>query len=135
VIGMKHAMKCTFRRWLDRVLRPRTSAHRSTKAPTVHLELEPLEERRLLSTFAVTDNSDDPADTNSLRFALNHLAAGGNTIDFAIIGSTTIDVGSVTGTPLPTITQPVSIDGLSQGGGGYSGPPLVVLNGARRCGL
>ncbi|MBK7917870.1 MAG: hypothetical protein IPJ94_16750 [Chloroflexi bacterium] len=31
---------------------------------------------------------------------------------------------------LPTITDPVTIDGWSQGGAGYTGPPLIELNGA-----
>src|SRR5947209_19541184 len=71
--------------------------------------LEWLEGRWLPSSFTVTDNSDDPADGNSLRYALNHLTAGGNTIEFNIAGSTTIAVGSVTGTPLPAISEPVAI--------------------------
>jgi len=91
--------------------------------------LEWLEGRWLPSSFTVTDNSDDPADGNSLRYALNHLTAGGNTIEFNIAGSTTIAVGSVTGTPLPAISEPVSILGYTQGGAGYSGPPQIVLNG------
>ncbi len=33
--------------------------------------------------------------------------------------------------PLPTLTVPTIIDGLTQGGSGYSGVPLIVLNGAR----
>jgi hypothetical protein len=32
--------------------------------------------------------------------------------------------------PLPHITKPVVIDGWSQGGPGYTGPPLIELNGA-----
>ncbi len=79
------------------------------------------------STFTVTDNSDCTSDTGSLRYALNHLAAGGNTIDFNITGgNTTIDLTS----SLPTITQQVSILGYTQGGTNYNGPPLIVLNGA-----
>ncbi len=49
-----------------------------------------------------------------------------NTIQFNITGSTTIDLTSA----LPNITKNVFIDGASQGGTGYSGPPLIVLNGA-----
>ncbi len=59
---------------------------------------------------------------------------GSNTIDFSIgaPGSTqTISLGSA----LPTIANntiaiSVFIDGGSQGGSPYSGPPLIVLNGA-----
>src|SRR5262249_8095450 len=31
--------------------------------------------------------------------------------------------------PLPAITSPVTIDGISQGGAGYNGPPLIELRG------
>lgn len=41
-------------------------------------------------------------------------------------GVRTIDLTS----PLPVITVPMTIDGWSQGGAGYSGPPLIELNGA-----
>ncbi len=46
--------------------------------------LERLEERTLLSTFTVTDNSDNANDPGSIRFAIDHLSAdGNNTISFA----------------------------------------------------
>jgi len=55
-------------------------------------------------------------------------AGGSNTIDFNIG-----NVGSVQTifplSPLPTITSPVVIDGWSQGVPGYTGPPLIDING------
>ena len=41
------------------------------------------------------------------------------------LGINTINIAS----QLPTITAPVTLDGWSQGGPGYQGPPLIQLNG------
>src|SRR5947209_1219275 len=79
--------------------------------PGLRPRLEPLEGRWLPSNFTITDGSDDPTDTGSLRFALNNLSAGSNTIHFAITSSTALNVGSVTGAPLPAITHQVFLDG------------------------
>jgi hypothetical protein len=53
--------------------------------------------------------------------------AGADTITFAIAGAGvhTINLNSA----LPTITETVTIDGYTQGGGGYTGPPLIEVNG------
>src|SRR5947209_3746839 len=46
--------------------------------------LECLEDRITPATaFTVTDNSDNPADPGSLRYAINNLTAGANSITFA----------------------------------------------------
>ena len=57
---------------------------RGPRAPRVRRtpRLEPLEERTLLSVWTVTDNSDNPTDTGSLRYAINN-APSGTTIEFA----------------------------------------------------
>jgi hypothetical protein len=74
--------------------------------------------------------------------AVSGQAAAGtssNTIKFAI-GATgsvqTIKVGSgnVAG-PLPALIHQAFLDGWSQGGASYSGPPLIVLNGASAGGI
>jgi hypothetical protein len=110
--------------------------------------LEPLEDRCLLSDYTVTTTRDLLNDTASgevtLRDVLTAIdtqapsgnAAAGtasNTIKFAIgaPGSTqTIKVGSGNqATGLPALTHMALIDGWSQGGAGYSGSPLIVLNG------
>ena len=58
--------------------------HRSARP-----RLEPLEQRTLLSTFTVTDNSDNPTDPGSLRYAILN-APGGTTINFAPSAAGTI---------------------------------------------
>ena len=58
-------------------------------------------------------------------FAVANTTAGA-VIDFAIPGS---GVQSITpGSPLPVLTQPVTVDGISQPG--YSGVPLIEVSGA-----
>lgn len=54
---------------------------------------------------------------------------GGNT--FTVIqGTNNTNLRSITLTsPLPQITDPIIIDGWTQGGAGYSGPPLIEING------
>ena len=58
--------------------------------------LERLEERTLLSTFTVTDNSDDPADKGSLRYAILN-APSGSIINFAptVTGTITLTHGTL----------------------------------------
>jgi CSLREA domain-containing protein len=53
---------------------------------------------------------------------------GADTIAFNIVGAgvRTINVP----TALPDITAPLTIDGWTQGGVGYTGPPLIELNGS-----
>jgi predicted outer membrane repeat protein len=90
--------------------------------------VETLETRRLLSAFIVTDNSDNPADTASLRFAINNLAAGAaastNTITIAstLAGGQTITLGSTL-----SITQGVTIQEQT--------PQAVTLSGNNTAGV
>ncbi len=81
------------------------------------------------ATFSVTTTADSGA--GSLRQAITDANAGPgpDTIDFAVgaVGSLqTIQPTSA----LPSITDPVVLDGWSQGGPGYTGPPLIELSGA-----
>jgi hypothetical protein len=79
--------------------------------------VEALEGRQLLSTFMVTDTSDDASDAGSLRHAItqsNLAGPGPNTIDFNIPGTGPFTIAPAT--LLPTITVPVTIDGYSQSG-------------------
>jgi CSLREA domain-containing protein len=68
----------------------------------------------------------------TLRAAIEQLNAipGADTINFGIGASGSSQTIAVGSTALPQITDPVTIDGLTQGGTGYSGPPLIELNGA-----
>lgn len=81
------------------------------------------------ATFTVTTTAD--SGPGSLRQAIldANASPGADTITFAIgaMGSQqTIQPTSA----LPTITEPVTIDGWSQGGSSYTGPPLIELRGS-----
>ena len=94
--------------------------------------LEILEDRTLLSVLTVTDTSDSASDTGSLRYAILN-AQNGDTIGFdipttdpgynATTNSWTIEPAS----PLPAITNSISLDGFSQPG--YAGTPVIELSG------
>lgn len=81
------------------------------------------------ATFTVTTTVD--SGPGSLRQAIFDANAnpGADTITFAIGATGSQQTIQPTSAP-PTITDPVTIDGWSQGGAGYSGPPLIELNGA-----
>ncbi len=93
--------------------------------------------QKIAATFIVNSNND--ADDTvcdgthcSLREAINAANAnvGADVITFAIgaIGSPqTITPGA--GVSWPAITDQVFIDGWSQGGAGYTGPPLIEIDG------
>jgi hypothetical protein len=91
----------------------------------VRLRIEALEDRFLLATFTVTNT--DNSGVGSLRQAI--LDADGNsgshTIVFNIPGAGIHTITPIA--PLPTITNPVLIDGTSEPG--YSGTPLIELTG------
>ena len=84
--------------------------------------------------FVVLNTND--SGPGSLRQAIiaNNDSAGGNTITFQIgaPGSTqTIQpFADSSGVSLPVIVKPVTLDGWSQGGPGYSGQPLIQLDGS-----
>ena len=80
-----------------------------------------------VNSAADTDDGVCNAANCTLREAINAANAnpGTDTIHFSIgSGSKTIAVTS----PLPTITDPVTIDGTTQPG--YAGTPIIVLSGA-----
>jgi parallel beta-helix repeat protein len=96
------------------------------------LRLEALEARTLLTTFTVVNTgftSAGAANAGDLLYCINQVNADGpglDTIRFAIpaAGAQTIHA---TGTL--SVSHPVVIDGWTQGGAGYSGPPLIELDG------
>ncbi|MBP6469585.1 MAG: PKD domain-containing protein [Chloroflexi bacterium] len=81
------------------------------------------------ATFTVTTTTD--SGPGSLRQAITDANAnpGLDTITFAI-GATGSQQTIQPSALLPSITSPVFLDGWSQGGVGYNGPPLIELNGA-----
>ena len=94
--------------------------------------LEWLEPRELLATYTVT-NTYDNLSAGSLRSVIDQVNADSSRdiIDFAIPGTglQTITLNS----PLPTITNSVTIDGTSQAtasGAPSSGPPLIAIDGS-----
>jgi titin len=112
--------------------------------------VEALEDRLLLTAYVVTTTKDQLNDTTqgevTLRDAITALdgtpsgnatvvGTASNTISFQIPGSgpQSINVGSdpsALNQPLPGLTKPVFIDGLSQGGQRQALTPQIVLNGA-----
>ena len=81
------------------------------------------------AVYSVTTTADSGA--GSLRQAILDANAnpGLDTITFAI-GAPGSQQTIQPQSALPTVTDPVTIDGWSQGGAGYSGPPLIELSGA-----
>jgi uncharacterized membrane protein len=109
--------------------------------------LEPLEERTLLSTFFVVNAGDTGAGhanygdlryciaqanctpgSNVIQFALSTTPPGTNAANSALFGAAvqTIHLHSA----LPTLTNSVTLDGWSQGRAGYTGAPLIELDGS-----
>jgi hypothetical protein len=98
----------------------------SRKRSSFRPRLEALEGRWLPSTFVVTNTNDGGA--GSLRQAIldSNGTAGTNTIDFNIPGAGVQVIQPLS--ELPTITNPVVLDGTSQPG--YAGSPLIELDGS-----
>jgi hypothetical protein len=104
--------------------------------------LERLEDRTVPSTFTVNTTADtdtftsDPSITSgSLRDAINFANVDPDvqtTIQFAIGSPGTMQEILVGSGGLPAVfSHPTVIDGTSQSGPGYTGPPLIVLNGVQ----
>src|SRR5437899_2613552 len=87
--------------------------------------IEPLEWRRLLAT--VSNIQDDGP--GSLRRAIEEATSsvGPHLIDFAIPGAGVHTIRPRS--PLPIVPDDTIIDGWSQGGDTYMGPPLIELDG------
>jgi hypothetical protein len=89
--------------------------------------VEALEGRQMLSTFSVTNNNDSGA--GSLRQAIlsSNGVKGPNAISFNIPGTGvhTIEVLSA----LPTITQPLTLDGTTEPGSG--GQAVIQIDGTK----
>ena len=82
-------------------------------------------------TFVVSNTLDDYA-PGSLRYAIeqsNNNTGATNTISFAI-GAPGSSHTIAPQSGLDGISNPVVIDGWTQGGAGYTGPPLIEINGA-----
>jgi len=82
------------------------------------------------ATFTVTKATDSSPFNGTLRKAIEDANATTNldVIVFSISGGGVKTISPLT--RLPFITSPVVIDGWSQGGPGYTGPPLIQISGA-----
>ena len=127
--------------WLHRQFKSFRKGRRSGIHPLRRrMHLEQLEERLAPATYTVTGAGDgagavvqtgpDTFTATTLRAAINatNLNPGHDTINFSIgMGAQTISVGQATGMPLPTIIDPVILDGTTQPG--FAGMPLIELEG------
>jgi hypothetical protein len=99
---------------------------RPKRHPATRLVCESLDDRLLLSVYAVINTND--SGEGSLRQAIvdaNAHTSEANAIIFDIRGEGTQTIGPLS--PLPTITNPVTIDATFQPG--YAGSPLIGLDG------
>ena len=132
-------MPFSLRAWVRSLAAPASTARRPAR-----LRLEALEAKLVPTAYVVNTTLDLLNDTTggqvTLRDALTAIdaqaasgdAAAGtasNTIAFAIGAAGSVQTIVVT-SALPTLTHQTTIDGRTQGGANYAGPPLVVLNGA-----
>jgi hypothetical protein len=138
-----------FRFWLRKLfpsfVRLESQRRRWLVHPRTRLRLEVLEDRAVPTTYLVNTTNDVLNDVTgtelTLRDAITAIStlapsgnapagqASGNTIQFAI-GSAGSSQTIALGSALPSIDHSATIDSFSQGGAGYSGPPLIELNGA-----
>jgi hypothetical protein len=106
------------------------------RSRSVRPQVEVVEDRVLLVTFTVTNNFDNGDNLNPVRGSLRQAILNANSpsspgldlINFNIFNS----IGGVVQTiaplsPLPTITDPVIIDGTTQPG--FAGTPIIELDG------
>jgi uncharacterized repeat protein (TIGR01451 family) len=115
--------------------RTRVSRRRAARRAGNRVQFEQLERRELLSSYTVTNTLDDGS-MGSLPWAITQVnqdttdtSSSPDVIDFDIknTGLQTIALSSV----LPQINNPVVINGNSESSqSGYSGPPLVAINGS-----
>ena len=116
--------------WLRQILNPARQERRPERG-CFRPRLEPLEDRQLLAVFLVTSDLNGVAGggDGTLRAAIlasNAATPGPNTIEFDLEpgGAQTINLTF----PLPTLANPVTIDGTSQPG--WNASPLITVNGA-----
>ncbi len=108
--------------------RIRSLKSRKKKYQSFQPDFHDLERRLMPATFLVNTTAD--SDVGSLRQAIidSNATPGLNTIDFNI-GSVGSEQTIVASSGMPNITNPVLVDGWSQGGPGYAGVPLVQIDG------
>ena len=109
---------------------PRATGARGAAALRRRFLVEPLEGRQMLSTtFTVTSTADTTA-MGTLRWAItqSNETTGPNTINFDITDPTGCLLEIELASPLPAVTNPVNINGLSQPGSSGTSP-LIQIDG------
>ncbi len=81
------------------------------------------------ATFTVTKTGDSGTGTLREKIEAANALPGPDIILFNITGGGGVKTINVTNS-LPIIIDPVTIDGWSQGGAGYTGPPLIEVSGS-----
>jgi hypothetical protein len=124
-------MLLSFARWIKpflQVARPRLPSE--THDRTVRLHLDQLEERSLPSSTYLVSSLADTNTPGTLRYEITQAnadntgtSASPDQIQFTVSGGTI----SVTGTPLPALTDVAVIDGATATS--YSGIPVITLDG------
>ena len=122
-----HRRKPPFYSHRNRKMSRRKLAAKRTKRPSFQPDFHDLEKRMMPATFVVLNTADSGA--GSLRQAIldSNAAPGLNTIDFSI-GAVGSQQSFLPTSQFPHVTNPVVIDGRSQGGVGYAGAPLIVID-------
>lgn len=107
-------------------LRPRCARIKRGKVQQFRPRLEFLEDRLAPATFAVLNTNN--AGLDSLRQAIldANASPGADLITFNIGGGGVQTIAPTSG--LPTISDPVTVDGTTQPG--FAGSPIIELNGA-----
>src|SRR5262245_51802136 len=104
----------------------RPGRREASRKGSARLQLERLETRELLATFVVTSTGDGTPGSLRLAILQSNSTPGPNIIRFQLTGAGPFVIQPKS--PLPGITQPVSIDGTTQPG--YKGTPLVEIDGS-----
>jgi trimeric autotransporter adhesin len=113
--------------WLQRMQLALSNRKSRRRVATATLPGEVLEDRLLLATFSVLNPADQGAGSFRQAILDANSTSGSDRIEFNIPGSGVAAIGLES--PLPALTERVTIDGWSQPG--HVSFPLIVVNGSQ----